>query len=174
MDRLGVPFDRKKNNLLRGISRMESLEIVLDGRPYSEEEKKAFAEEKNAVYRGYLASLTPEAITDNVRDTLAALKKNGIKIAIGSSNKKRISFWREWACYMSLAPMRMAWISLVANRIRKSSFFRQNASACNLLIAWLLKTRKRALEPRFPADLSPWRFQTRRATKSCLSHRETI
>ena len=66
---------------------MESLEIVLDGRPYSEEEKKAFAEEKNAVYREYLASLTPEAITDNVRDTLVALKKNGIKIAIGSSSK---------------------------------------------------------------------------------------
>ena len=34
-----------------------------------------------------MASLTPEAITDNVRDTLAALKKNGIKIAIGSSSK---------------------------------------------------------------------------------------
>ena len=77
---MGVPFDRKKNNLLRGISRMESLEIVLDGRHYSQEEKKAFVEEKNAVYREYLASLTPEAITDNVRDTLAALKKNGIKI----------------------------------------------------------------------------------------------
>ncbi len=48
-DRLGIPFDEKKNDLLRGVSRMDSLEIILGGRSayYSPEEKTALATEKN-------------------------------------------------------------------------------------------------------------------------------
>ena len=48
-DRLGIPFDRERNNLLRGVSRMESLSIILEKseKTYSVEEKAAFAEEKN-------------------------------------------------------------------------------------------------------------------------------
>ena len=55
-DRLGIPFDRERNNLLRGVSRMQSLEIILEksDKRYSEEEKNAFAEEKNRLYRELL------------------------------------------------------------------------------------------------------------------------
>lgn len=47
-DRLGIPFDKERNNLLRGVSRMESLNIILEksDKEYTEEEKLAFAEEK--------------------------------------------------------------------------------------------------------------------------------
>ena len=86
-DKLNIPFDREKNNRLRGISRMASLEIVLEGYEFSEEQKAVFAEEKNNTYRNFLSTLTPEAVSADVRSTLKKLKERGLKLAIGSSSK---------------------------------------------------------------------------------------
>jgi beta-phosphoglucomutase len=88
-DRLGIPFDRERNNLLRGVSRMESLHIVLEkeNRVYTEEEKAAFAEEKNTLYRRLLAQMSPTDLSDDVKGTLEALRKTDLKLAIGSSSK---------------------------------------------------------------------------------------
>jgi len=86
-DKLNIPFDREKNNLLRGVSRMESLEIVLDGHEYSAEQKAAFAAEKNETYRALLSRMTPSDVSDDVRNTISTLKSRGIKVAIGSSSK---------------------------------------------------------------------------------------
>ena len=88
-DRLGIPFDRERNNRLRGVSRMESLEIVLEkgGRTYTGEEKADFAEEKNTLYRQLLAQMTPADLADEVRETLESLRRSGLKLAIGSSSK---------------------------------------------------------------------------------------
>ena len=86
-DRLNIPFNREKNNRLRGVSRMASLDIVLEGYTFSEEEKISFAEEKNNTYRELLNGLTPDFVSIDVRDTLDELKNKGIKIAIGSSSK---------------------------------------------------------------------------------------
>lgn len=88
-DELGIPFDRSVNNLLRGVSRMNSLEIVLRPSPrkYTQEEKDALAERKNNRYRALLQSLTPDIVTAEVRDTLCTLKKRGIRTAVGSSSK---------------------------------------------------------------------------------------
>ena len=88
-DRLGIPFDRERNNLLRGVSRMASLEIILEKseKAYSEDEKAAFAEEKNTMYRELLGRMSPADLSDDVRDTLNVLRKAGLKLAIGSSSK---------------------------------------------------------------------------------------
>ncbi len=88
-DRLGLPFDRQRNNLCRGVSRMESLDIVLGERKnaYIQEEKRALAEEKNGIYRQYLMKMNPGDVTAEVLDTLDALKAKGILLAIGSSSK---------------------------------------------------------------------------------------
>lgn len=86
-DKLNITFDREKNNLLRGVSRMESLEIVLDGREYPEEQKAAFAAEKNETYRALLSRMMPSDVSDDVRNTISTLKSRGIKVAIGSSSK---------------------------------------------------------------------------------------
>jgi len=88
-DRLKIPFDRQTNNLLRGVGRMESLEIILrrGDRLYPEAEKAAFAAEKNALYRTYLAALTPEDLAEDVKRTLSALRGAGFLLAIGSSSK---------------------------------------------------------------------------------------
>ena len=89
-DRIGVYFDERINNRLRGVSRMASLEIILEryvGVPLSQEEKQALADEKNGYYRELLEELTPADVTEEVRRTLAELRRRGMKLAIGSSSR---------------------------------------------------------------------------------------
>ncbi len=88
-DRLGIYFDEIINNRLRGVSRMESLDIVLEraDKEYTQEQKQEFAFEKNELYKEYLKQMTPSDVSADVAQTLATLKQNGIKIAIGSSSK---------------------------------------------------------------------------------------
>lgn len=88
-DRLNIPFDREINNRLRGVSRMESLEIILEksSKSYTQEEKLAFAEEKNRLYRELLGSMSEADLSGEVQRTLRALRSQGLKLAIGSSSK---------------------------------------------------------------------------------------
>ena len=88
-DKLGIYFDEVINNRLRGVSRMDSLEIILeryDG-ALSAEEKLALAEEKNDLYRTLLADMSPSDLSDEVKHTLDALRAAELKLAIGSSSK---------------------------------------------------------------------------------------
>lgn len=89
-DSLNIPFDETKNDRLRGVSRMASLEIVLEdyhGPALSEAEKENLAEKKNDLYRTLLQSMTPADLSDEVRSTLDSLRAEGVKLAIGSSSK---------------------------------------------------------------------------------------
>ncbi len=88
-DEEGIYFDREINNRLRGVSRMTSLDIVLEraDKEYSESEKLALAERKNNYYKELICELTPNDILPGAMETLEKLKENGIKIAIGSSSK---------------------------------------------------------------------------------------
>ncbi len=88
-DAEGIPFTRENNERLRGVSRMESLAIILERaeRAYSDDEKTAMAERKNDVYRESLKSLTPDDILPGVDAVLCELRAKGIKMAIGSSSR---------------------------------------------------------------------------------------
>ena len=88
-DKEGIPFNRETNNLLRGVSRMASLEIILRkaSRSYTDEEKTALAAYKNDLYRDYLKQITPSDLDPDVLRTLKVLKDKGVRIAIGSSSK---------------------------------------------------------------------------------------
>lgn len=88
-DRLRIPFDRQVNNRLRGVSRMASLEIILEAadKTFSNEEKLAMTEEKNAAYRELLETMSPKDVSPEVVETLSKLKERGIRLAIGSSSK---------------------------------------------------------------------------------------
>lgn len=88
-EKLGIFFDGTINERLRGISRMKSLDIVLEksDENFDNDKKVQLAEEKNNIYKKYLKNLTNEDLLDNVKDTLLKLKEMGIKIAIGSSSK---------------------------------------------------------------------------------------
>lgn len=89
-DKLNIAFDEKINNRLRGVSRMDSLEIILEGYQGSalnKEEKEALADEKNACYVELLGTLHPDQMDPDVTDTLRYLREKGLKLAIGSSSK---------------------------------------------------------------------------------------
>lgn len=89
-DDMGIYFDEEINNRLRGVSRMASLDIILEnykGKVLSVEEKVELATRKNKYYRELLGKMTPEDVSDNVRYTLKQLRNDGYKIAIGSSSK---------------------------------------------------------------------------------------
>jgi beta-phosphoglucomutase len=88
-DSLGIPFGRELNDRLRGVSRMESLEIILEksARRYSLEERREMAERKNTHYRELLKGLSPADILPGVINVIKALKDRQVKIAIGSSSK---------------------------------------------------------------------------------------
>ena len=88
-DERSIPFDEEINKRLRGVSRMDSLEIILEkaDRTYTDEEKEQMAEEKNDTYRELLGQMSPADLSDEVRDTLQELRNRGYKLAIGSSSK---------------------------------------------------------------------------------------
>ena len=88
-DRLGIYFDETINNRRRGVSRMESLNIILEraDKTYTEQEKETFATEKNEVYKELLKQMTPEELSPEVKDTLEELRNRGILLSIGSSSK---------------------------------------------------------------------------------------
>jgi beta-phosphoglucomutase len=89
-DELGIPFDETVNNRLRGVSRMESLEIILEpyeGEPLSDDRKVELATIKNDRYRVMLGELSPQDLDPAVRTTLDDLRGRGLKLAIGSSSK---------------------------------------------------------------------------------------
>ena len=88
-DEEGIYFDRTINERLRGVSRMESLNIILERaeKEYTEDEKLALATRKNGYYVEFIQALTPDDILPGVMESLEALKAKGIKIAIGSSSK---------------------------------------------------------------------------------------
>lgn len=88
-DRLGIFFDRQINNRLRGVSRLKSLEIILEraDKEYTEAQKQDFAEEKNVLYRELLQNMSERDLSAEVRETLHALRAKGLKLGVGSSSK---------------------------------------------------------------------------------------
>lgn len=84
-----IPFDRTVNELLRGVSRMESLAIILKnaGKVYSSEEREQLCRRKNQYYRESLAALSPADVLPGVHEVLQELQKRKIRVAVGSSSK---------------------------------------------------------------------------------------
>ena len=91
-DQENIYFDREINERLRGVSRMESLEIILEksSKIYNEEEKIELATRKNDYYKNLLENLTKEDILPGILETLNFLENKKIKTAIGSSSKNTI------------------------------------------------------------------------------------
>lgn len=88
-DREKIPFSEQDNDRLRGVSRMESLNRILEkaGRAYTQSEREALAEEKNQIYRGLLQRIRPSDLSEDVRFTLDTLEKYEVRMAVGSSSK---------------------------------------------------------------------------------------
>ncbi len=88
-DRYGLMFDFSINDRLRGISRTESLKIILEVNQVSLSEQRFqhIADLKNRKYRRFLNQLTPDDILPGVKVLIDDLKAHGIKTAVGSSSR---------------------------------------------------------------------------------------
>lgn len=88
-DELGFDFSEKENELLKGVSRMRSLEILLElGKIYkTEAEKLQLAERKNQRYLEFVNQMTEAEILPGVTRFIDDLRSNGILIALGSASK---------------------------------------------------------------------------------------
>lgn len=88
-DKEKIEFDEIINNKLRGLSRADSLNIILKKavREYSEEEKHEMLHLKNQVYIKTLETMNENQILNGIIDVIRTLKEDHIKIAIGSSSK---------------------------------------------------------------------------------------
>ena len=86
---LGFDFTEKDNERLKGVSRMRSLEILLEvgGLEKTEEEKAKLAEKKNTWYVEYILQMDSSELLPGVLDFLEELKENEVKLALGSASK---------------------------------------------------------------------------------------
>ncbi|MEF2245782.1 beta-phosphoglucomutase [Paenibacillus sp. IITD108] len=94
-DELNLPFTRDFNENLKGVSRLESLRLLLSLSPvelnYSEEQLNALAERKNDLYKELIAQIKPSDVLPGIPELLGQLKRLGIKTAIASASKNAFS-----------------------------------------------------------------------------------
>jgi len=86
-DEEGFPFDRKANEALRGISRRESLLLILNGRILPEEKIQEMMERKNRYYVEYIQQVSPDDMLPGALDLLHEIRQACLKCAIGSASK---------------------------------------------------------------------------------------
>ena len=86
---LGISFTEKDNERLKGVSRMRSLEIILEigNRQMPEEEKERLATRKNAWFVEYIQNVKPNEIFPGVEDLIRNCKAAGLRVALASSSK---------------------------------------------------------------------------------------
>jgi beta-phosphoglucomutase len=90
---LGFDFTEQDNERLKGVSRMTSLDILLEigGVELDDKRKLELAEKKNKNYVEFILKMTPEEILPGVKDFFNELKEQGVKIALGSASKNAMT-----------------------------------------------------------------------------------
>ena len=90
---LGFDFSEKYNESLKGVSRMESLEILLKagGLSFDDETKLALAAKKNQWYVDYINAMEEDEVLPGAKEFIERLKAAGLKIALGSASKNALT-----------------------------------------------------------------------------------
>lgn len=91
-DQLGFKFDINDNELLKGVSRVRSFEIILDinGQKMSEEKIQKYCTIKNKIYLEYINRLTEDELLPGVKDFMTKARDKGYKTALGSASKNSL------------------------------------------------------------------------------------
>jgi beta-phosphoglucomutase len=86
---LGIDFNEEQNEQLKGVSRKESLDLILDwgGITLPDADFMRYMELKNEWYLEYIYTMTPESMLPGVEEFLLDCKHKGYKIALGSASK---------------------------------------------------------------------------------------
>ncbi|NJR51749.1 MAG: beta-phosphoglucomutase [Leptolyngbyaceae cyanobacterium CSU_1_3] len=82
-----LPFDRQANELLRGVSRHESLMLIIGNRSYTETQIQEMMDRKNHYYVESIKDITPQDLLPGSLELLDELRQAGIKTALGSASK---------------------------------------------------------------------------------------
>lgn len=90
---LGFEFTEMHNERLKGVSRMRSLEILLEvgGIQLDQETKEALAERKNKEYLEYIMRMTPDEILPGAREFLEEVRLVGLRTALGSASRNSMT-----------------------------------------------------------------------------------
>jgi beta-phosphoglucomutase len=85
----GISFTREDNEALRGVSRRQSLELLLGEHieRYGEDQQQKIMDRKNGYYRDLLEHITADDFLDGAPELLKAIRARGLKMAIGSASK---------------------------------------------------------------------------------------
>lgn len=90
-DELKIPFDEEYNEKLKGVSRMESLDLILENGQqkdkFTESQKMEMAEKKNDNYKELIKQIEPKDILPGIKELLVELKQEGIKTGIASVSR---------------------------------------------------------------------------------------
>lgn len=84
---LGIPFTREENEALRGVSRRESLNLLLKGRVVSDEEAEVLMERKNRYYLELVEKMTPANMLPGAKEILEELGQMGLKRMVVTVSK---------------------------------------------------------------------------------------
>lgn len=86
---LGYILTESDNERLKGVSRMQSLDIVLElaGVTLSEEHKEILAKKKNGWFNEYVEQMVPSEIFPGVQELITAIKQDGLRVGLASSSK---------------------------------------------------------------------------------------
>lgn len=86
-DENGLPFTRDDNEALRGISRRESLLLILNGRAYPEAAMQEMMARKNGYYLEFIKEISPDDLLPGAERLLREIRTAGLKNALGSASK---------------------------------------------------------------------------------------
>lgn len=88
-EHLGFEFTEEQNEMLKGVSRVRSLEILLDlGKvKLTPSEKETYLEEKNEQYLKYISQMGADEILPGIAELLEFLKTENVRFALGSASK---------------------------------------------------------------------------------------
>lgn len=86
-DEEGLPFTREDNEHLRGVSRRDSLMLILKGRPYPEDQLQEMMERKNRYYLEFIKEVSPHDLLPGAKELLEELRAAGYMTALGSASK---------------------------------------------------------------------------------------
>jgi beta-phosphoglucomutase len=91
----GIPFTHEENDAhLRGIGRRESLEYIIRGRTYTEEQKQEMTDRENKYYNILIEHMTPAELVPGGHALLQEIRARGIKTAIASASKNCLTVLR--------------------------------------------------------------------------------
>ncbi|KAA0544899.1 beta-phosphoglucomutase [Bacillus sp. BGMRC 2118] len=102
-EEVGITFDREFNEKLKGVSRMDSLERILElggkQHDFSIEEKEQLATKKNEHYKQLIAGITAADILPGIEELLKEIKKNGYLLGLASASKNAPEVLRSLGLY---------------------------------------------------------------------------